>query len=877
MGRSKVSRMLGGAVLAFTLSAGASITTLASPAAAGTAAPIRAADAGGILGNVSQVLAVAQTIRSGINDFAQFSGATPPPLTLVQQIQALIAQSQAAVITEIDSVAQAQLQGSCDAVWQQFSTFTDPKNAADLPAFVRAQNTCVDVASHLITGATANTDKRALDVYSLTMNFGAAQALLASAYGGFPTDGIRQEVVNGDEALLTKLAPTCGSTPNDDPGTVEQKFFDAAGSIPGDDGAVALPGHNACYAYSVPAPVPFDGHLIFFPTGPGTGAEPWTLTGDGEPEICGIFFTCGAHINWPPQSDFAIAQDQAMAATSWPIAKNTLGQLLPDAAPFQSQVSLLTPVAGSMITTPMPAFRVDASGVLERATVNPNDNRNDVTFSGWSKDTTPNAPLLKSVAAVANADSRYQVFGLDRAGRLYTQWEQRPRDNTSWSPWDQLAGPADNTLFGSLSSVTAARNQNGAVQIFANDARGVIYTRTIVPGGDIAQADQPQNGLPPAIDDWGPWQQMDGLTVSLSATVNPDNEIVLFGVNAGGQLFQRQQSGPNRSSFSVAGNWAPWSQITGPGNGGVALKTVSATVDLLGAPTVLATDGSNRLWHWPFGGPWDQVGGTVQYMAAAKGGGGAGEEYVIIQDPAGALTLSAMQVSAWQNQFCTLDSQRSCNIHEVPITAYQSGAKTFSTLTSRDGKTHDTGAAMAAGSSPASAMPPAGGTGAMAYVGADGFLYFSQQGTAVKVGGGLAVAPGTSPSLGMAGFSTWDIVFVRPGGQLATFDSTGTLTLLNGVAAPGTSPAMDFVPSKHEFDPGAGFWVAFQNAADHLLWTISPGNQAAKVGAGYPLTAGTRPAISRGETDDAWQIAFNQAGGTLATIDNLGNYRGSIA
>lgn len=879
MGRTKVSRMLGGAVLALAVIAGASFTQ-APPAAAATAASVRPAVDGGVLGNAGQVAAVAQEIETAIADFEQFSGATPPPVTLIQQIQALIAQSQTAIIAEVDAVAKAELEGQCKAVWQDFATFTEPKNAPGLQTFVTNENTCVETASSLITQATANTGKAAIDVYALTMNYGLSQALIASAYGGFDTDLIRQDVITADEALLTKLAPTCGSTPNDDAAAVEKQFFDAQGTFPGDDGAVQVNGHNACYAYYIAPPQPVDGHLFFFPTGSGTGTEPWTLIGDGEPEISGGVFTSGAHINWPPQSDFAIAQDQAMAATSWPIAKNTLGQLLPDAAPFQSQVALVQPLPGSLIPTPMPAFRADAAGMLERATVNPSDNSGDVTFSGWTKDTTANAPILKSVAAVADADGRYQVFGLDRAGRLYTQWEQKPRDNTTWTTWDQIPGPDDNTLFGALSAVTVARNPNGALQIFANDARGVIYTRTMILDGDIAQADRPQNATPPAIDDWGPWQQMDGLTVALSAVVDRFNEIVLYGVNAGGQFFRRRQSEPNDSDFSVVGNWTSWSQLPTPGDSGVALKTVSAALDVGGDPTVLAADGSNRLWQWQQGEPWAQVAGTVRFMAAAKGGGGAGDEYVIIQDPAGGLILSSNEGiwgDAWQNQFCTLDTQRSCNIHAAPIVAYQTGTKTFSTLTSRDGKTHNSGAAMAPGSSPAVAVMPSGTATAMAYVGADGFLYFSQVGPPVKLGGGIAVAPGTSPAMGMAAFSTWDIVFVRPGGQLATFDSNGTLTLLNGVAAPGTSPAMDFVPSKREFDPGAGFWVAFQNAADHMLWTISPENQAMKQGAGYLMTTGTSPSMSRSQTDDNWQIAFNQSGGTLATIDNLGAYRGSIA
>jgi hypothetical protein len=274
------------------------------------------------------------------------------------------------------------------------------------------------------------------------------------------------------------------------------------------------------------------------------------------------------------------------------------------------------------------------------------------------------------------------------------------------------------------------------------------------------------------------------------------------------------------------------------------------------------------------------VAGTVRYTAAAKGGGGSGEDYAIIQDPAGVLTLSADEGifgDPWDNQYCTLDVQRTCDINEAPQVVYQSAAKSFATLTSKDDKIRDSGASMAAGSSPATATGPAGGTTLSAYVGSDGLLYLKDlNGVVVKPGGGLHVAPGTSPAVGNADGGTWDIVYERPGGQLATVDSTGTVTTLNGVAAAGSNPAMVYSPPQREFDPAAGFWVAFQNASDHMLWTISPQNTAAKAGAGYSMTTNTSPSIAT-DFADGWHIAFNESGGILATVDSTGAHHGSIA
>ncbi len=322
-------------------------------------------------------------------------------------------------------------------------------------------------------------------MFSTALNIAAVESLTAAAFYGKPANVELQNIISGNEAVLTKMAPTCGSTPNDSIDVIEKKFEDAGSVIPGNDDSISLPGHDTCYNYTRTGPTPGDkGSIGIFPTGAGTGVAPWTVTGDGEPNISGGVFTSGHHINWPAQSDFSIPQDQAMAATSWPIAKQALADLLPDAAPFQSTVAMTT-APGGMSGTPTVAFQVDPAGILERSTVILRDRLGDVTFSGWTKDTTPNAPTLKSVAAVANSDGRYQVFGLDRAGRLFTQWEQKPKDNTSWTAWDLIAGPSADA-FGGLSSITAARNANGTLQIFANDVHGTDFSRTMIPNGDYA-------------------------------------------------------------------------------------------------------------------------------------------------------------------------------------------------------------------------------------------------------------------------------------------------------------------------------------------------------------------------------------------------------
>ncbi|HEV2639079.1 MAG TPA: hypothetical protein VGX23_28300 [Actinocrinis sp.] len=158
MGRSRAGRTLGSAALAPAMGFGVSATAV-SPAQAAS---------GGLWGNLGQVAQVAGFIKTAIQDFAQFTGAVPPPLTEVQQIQALILQSQQAITQEIDATQATDLEGGCDASSQDFQNLTKPGNAAQVPQYVTDANTCVSTAARLITQATANTDRHVLDEYGLT-------------------------------------------------------------------------------------------------------------------------------------------------------------------------------------------------------------------------------------------------------------------------------------------------------------------------------------------------------------------------------------------------------------------------------------------------------------------------------------------------------------------------------------------------------------------------------------------------------------------------------------------------------------------------------------------------------------------------------------
>lgn len=860
-------RRLVSASLAAAMSVGLSMTLV--PAAQARPAPqaaVPAAATDNLLGDIQKIAGVAGSLYSAYGTLISLVG-TGAAAQQIQQIQALIQQAETEIIQEVDRVATADLKSKCDTVSIEFEDFLT--RSPDVQGDERDDaNGCVTKANELLQ---SETDKASLDADALALNYGAVIAIAEAEFLKLHTDQLITFVNAGNEAYLRKVAPTCGSTP-------DASLADVRTAVGNNFNGVPVKGHDSCFAYTVTPPVSQTG-LIAFPTGPGTGTQPWSVTGRGR-----AFTQTGGTvtnwlIDWPAQSDFSIAQDQAMAGQAWPIVKAALGNLLPDAKPFAPPVSIATPPPGSASSTPVPVFKVDAAGKLSRGRVTPSVDPQDVRFSGWTPDAAADSPVLKSVTSAVNADGRYQVFALDRAGRLETQWQQKPGDDSTWSPWAQLAGP-DNDLFGSLSSVTAARNQNGALQLFANDADGVGYTSTSRLGGDFGPGQTPVPA-PPSIDNWGPWQTMDGSTVQLSAVTDTQKQIELWGVNSAGALFQRQQKAQNASDFTST-NWTSFTQkAAAPGSS--AVRTVSAALNLSGAVDAFGTTDADKAFRFGSGAWQEQVPGSVHYMSVAKGGGDGGYQYMIASDAAGAITLNdrtGAQGSVWSGPFCRLDVARTCTQHEAPYVAYQSNTGKSGTL-SPDGVTHDSGVAMMAGTSPSITRLFSGNTTLTAFSGADGFLYTQQQGqAAVKVPGPIAVATGTSPAIASNRAGIWEIVYARPGRQLATVNSFGQQTTLASTLAPGnTSPSITFVvPHAQGSDPNVGFWIAFVNATDHNLWVVNPTNGSVRVGAGLSVLDGTSPSIAaEGDNTngaDNWKVAFTRPaagiGAALSTVDRAG-------
>ena len=817
-----------------------------------TAPPARADAVGSIIGDVNEIQSLNGQIQQEFNTVLGYLTGNKP-VSELDKIKDLIAQSQTAIINEIDAVATAQLQGVCDTALDQFGSITsiESLNDAQLASLVNEAVTCVATAKNLIASESANS-KAAIDADGLALNAVAPIALAVKAASNQSTDILTGYIIDGNQTLLTKLKPTCGGTPDD--GVDVHGLTEAAIPVPGVGGEVAVPGHGACYNYAAGPPAKIS-DVTYFPAGKGTGALPWSITGDGQAEFCAVFH-CGDKVTWPVLSDYSIAINEAMAATSYPIAQATLGTLAPSATPFASPLAITSPGPNSPLVTPVPVFRVTADGALDRGSVTPAaDNNGDVDFSGWTRDTSADAPILKSIASTFTWDSRVQVFGLDRIGRVFTQWQRKPHDDSSWSAWAQLDG--------TLNSISVARNHNGALQIFGTDAKnGKIYTRVQVLNGDFAPAQAPVgSNIHPAIDNWTGWKTFDGaLSLSqIAAWTGGLNEII--GVTSDGVLFERHQGTIDAWDPTVSGNWTDWVQYS---NGRGPARSMAIFADLGGALNILATYDDNTSYVYSGSGTWRQTPGFVTNATAAKGGGSAGRVYAIASDLNGndALTSDAgFNGDTWPNWYCPLDTARHCTHPPLPneeggVVTFQSQQGALETYDAAGG--HPTQWSMAPNTSPAIARL-GGFQHEIAFVAPGNILWvIDSDGTGRSTG--LQLWPGTSPAIAADTHGGWMIAAQDKDSRLWTIDSAGNQIKTPSAMSP-TSPAITHLAT-------GGYKIAF-NASDGHLWVQDAGIPGGS-GHGTWLIPATSPAIAADNYGN-WKIAIEGAGTYhLVTLDSAG-------
>src|SRR4051794_16627360 len=312
---------------------------LAALVTALAAAPARAD--GGILGDVGKVTGYADQVHRYYDLFNQYVLGAKPDSDL-QEIKAAIIQSQQEIVSQLDAIAAAQVQACSATAVQQFAN-VDRMTPDTLQAFAAASVACVNTAAADIG---AETDPAAIDKTGFALNVVGPIALFASADANERTDILTQNLIAGNQLLLTKLKPRCAVSvlnPDDVPSV----------------GSGGVTGHAACWNYHVKPPANVDAHVFFFPGPPPNVAfDPWYVRGLAE-QIDDVFPNRGYDIWWPWPIDTSIASNAVMAVTSAPLADAALTELQPAISRWGSP---LAAGVGTVPYAPIEALRVNADG-----------------------------------------------------------------------------------------------------------------------------------------------------------------------------------------------------------------------------------------------------------------------------------------------------------------------------------------------------------------------------------------------------------------------------------------------------------------------------------------------------------------------------------
>jgi hypothetical protein len=498
-----------------------------------------------ILGNAPLVGTYVKEFELWYGLAGQLINGAPSGGGQLDQIKTLIQASQAQIIGQVDALATANVNSELDLAIEQLGGI-DSMTPDQLAAYVtNAVKTVTDAKADLA----AETDHAAQDRLGFDLNVIGPIALAASAKAGQTADipTLTADLIQANQTLLTKLAPTCGLTPDSLDVHNDIENADSSNPIPGDLPDIPVSGRGACVSYKGPAPKPEtnSSHITYFPASPHTAFLTWAITGQAQAEYTLGIFHSNDHINWPAAPDYSIAAGQAMADTSYPMAEAALRKL---------QNPANTPAPGSSVAMAASkdgidtAFALDKQGVLYSS-----DNPTGHAPANWTPVTdfpgslTPGS--LASVAATTTADGRIALFALDRLGQIYYRWSDS--SGASFSPWAHLDGH--------LNSIAVARNSNGALQIFGTDSTGAVLTRSQVMNADFVSAYAPATPVP-GLDTWTGWETFSGLNLyKVVALAHSNGLIEVDGIApGGGGLFHMRQTAVN--SVHPSSGWTPWSE-----------------------------------------------------------------------------------------------------------------------------------------------------------------------------------------------------------------------------------------------------------------------------------------------------------------------------
>jgi Trypsin/Tectonin domain/Putative Ig domain/PASTA domain len=166
---------------------------------------------------------------------------------------------------------------------------------------------------------------------------------------------------------------------------------------------------------------------------------------------------------------------------------------------------------------------------------------------------------LRTVAAETNADGRMEMFGVTGAGTIFHRAQMTADSSTAlgrWGSWSQLDG--------ALSSIAAARNADGRIELFGSNELGQVFHRAQTAAN--------------ASCCWTQWAQFDGPgMVKVAAEANADGRIELFGIDGVGHIFHRAQL-----AAGGATGWSAWTSMDGTLDTIAVARNANGVLELFG-------------------------------------------------------------------------------------------------------------------------------------------------------------------------------------------------------------------------------------------------------------------------------------------------------
>jgi hypothetical protein len=116
----------------------------------------------------------------------------------------------------------------------------------------------------------------------------------------------------------------------------------------------------------------------------------------------------------------------------------------------------------------------------------------DAEWGAWQALPSPASSSLEHISAIRRVDGSQQVFMLDAAGEMYTQWQRSATADSGWEAavhWPRPAGMS------TIVDLDVGWNHTGYPQLFAVDIDGTLWTR--------------RSEIHSSIFGWGDWQRWD--------------------------------------------------------------------------------------------------------------------------------------------------------------------------------------------------------------------------------------------------------------------------------------------------------------------------------------------------------------------------------